>query len=307
MRERNKIGKIYNKIDKIAITGGNYITEYYKLIDEIIDKGEYSYFESCLLEYYKIDISKIDSTQDVKHSTWSKILILTNTSFSKRLKKLYDSKDSYQIGYDIYTNSYNTLLVDISNALTSTYSIASTTQSIAVSVNDNKFSINIDDINVYRVDIFKCDWSLIENIDQPLQKSLELINQLTIGTQSWYDIDIYVYGHEYLLKTYSKVDNFNYKLTITENKYLGKIIEKEEYTIESKYYVKNKQLAKLYNTVRTNLEVEKIGTYSILITDNDPSLNEDQNLLIRYGIAIDYLLNESVVLYMDDYVDDYSI
>lgn len=190
--ERQKNRKIFNQIDKLSSKGKNYVLDYYRLIDEIIAKGDYGYFESTLNEYFKIDINHYQTVQDVKKKTWDKIVLQSNDSFTKRLKKLYDSKGVYQIGYNIFINSTGELL--------------------------------------------------------------------------------------------------------------GKIIEQEIYTIESKYYVKNKQLAKLKNTVITNLEVEKLGTY-IFINNNDNSLNEDQNLLKRYEIAIDYLLVNSN--YVGDYVDDY--
>lgn len=307
--ERQKNRKIFNQIDKLSSKGKNYVLDYYRLIDEIIAKGDYGYFESTLNEYFKIDINHYQTVQDVKKKTWDKIVLQSNDPFSKRLKKLYDRKNVYQVGYNIFTNSTGTLMIGMSQPLNDTYNpIILATQSISTLATQSIIQIGTDDASVYRIDLYKCDWQIIDNVDQPVSKTIELVNSLNIyATQSWYDTDISIYGHEYLLKTHSSMLNdFNYKLSISQNKYLGKIIEQEIYTIESKYYVKNKQLAKLKNLVRTNLEVEKSGTYSVLITNNDPSLNEDQNLLNRYEISIDYLLQSYDYEYIEDYfLEDY--
>lgn len=191
--ERQKNKKIFNQIDKLSAKGKNYVLDYYRLIDEIIAKGDYGYFDSTLNEYFKIDINHYQTIQDVKEKTWDKIVLQSNVPFSKRLKKLYDNKGVYQIGYYIY-NNYNILL--------------------------------------------------------------------------------------------------------------GFIKEHEIYNIESKYYIKNKQLSKLQNQIITNLEVNKINSETIYIDVFDNSINNERNLLNKYEIAINYLLS-NVNDYIEDYVDDY--
>ena len=176
---RKKIDKIYSRIDKLATKGKDYLNDYKKLIDEIINKGEYSLFESCLAQYYTIDINKIPTVQDVKDTTWDTILIQTNTPFSKKLQKIYNNKNVYQVGYNIY---------NISNTL------------------------------------------------------------------------------------------------------LGQIVELEIYNQDSKYLLESKQFAKFKNSIKTYLDVTKTGTYSIIINVNNTSLTEEQNLLNRYSLAIDYLI-----------------
>ena len=43
--DKKKIQKIFNQIDKLASKGKEQIYEYHKLIDDLITKGEYNYFE----------------------------------------------------------------------------------------------------------------------------------------------------------------------------------------------------------------------------------------------------------------------
>jgi hypothetical protein len=100
---RKKIDKIYNKINSIAVKGKDNIFEYYKYVDELIDKGEYGYFEQVIFYYYNIDIVNDIDVSEVKKKTWKPILFNTNSSFSSKIKKMYDNKNVYQQSYNIYT------------------------------------------------------------------------------------------------------------------------------------------------------------------------------------------------------------
>ena len=111
--QRKKIDKIYGQIDKIAKKGKDYVLEYYKLIDEIVDKGDYAYLEQCLIHYYEIDIINYPSVTDVKKKTWSDIRFRTISTFMQKLYSIYKSKGVYQISYDIYLESNNLLLGQI--------------------------------------------------------------------------------------------------------------------------------------------------------------------------------------------------
>ena len=57
---------------------------------------------------------KLDQkVKDIKDNTWDSIMFYTNTSLSRMIKKLYDSKGVYQIGIEIYDNSSNLKLAEI--------------------------------------------------------------------------------------------------------------------------------------------------------------------------------------------------
>jgi hypothetical protein len=73
---------------------------------------------------------------------------------------------------------------------------------------------------------------------------------------------------------------------------LGKIVEVDQLSPDAKYYLENKQFAKVIGTRVTYLEVTKQGaTSSVLIDNSNSEASEDTNLLNRYKIAIDYLLS----------------
>jgi len=91
-------------------------------------------------------------------------------------------------------------------------------------------------------------------------------------------------------KVMGRYANLNYKLQLTQNTYLGSIVEREIFTPDAKYYVLNRRYANVIAARKTYLEVYKYGyaTASIFAYDN-PVYSEEQNLIIRYTQAVDFL------------------
>ena len=71
---RKKLEKIFNRVDKLATKGRDQYIEYYKYIDELIQKGDYGAFQQMLYYFYEIDILDESSVEDVKNGTWEDIL-----------------------------------------------------------------------------------------------------------------------------------------------------------------------------------------------------------------------------------------
>lgn len=110
---RKKIDKIYKKLDAIAKKGKDNVFEYYKYIDELIDRGEYGDFEQALFYNYNIDTTNYIDVSEVKKKTWKEILFQTNTSFLEKLKKMYDTRNVYQISSNIYTTGLTSSSVQL--------------------------------------------------------------------------------------------------------------------------------------------------------------------------------------------------
>lgn len=72
--------------------------------------------------------------------------------------------------------------------------------------------------------------------------------------------------------------------------YLGQIIEKGVYDDETKYYIKNREYARLTGTRITFLKVIKDGIETS-IDINEIKLSEERNLYNRYVVAINLLLS----------------
>jgi hypothetical protein len=118
-----QLAKLNLRIEKITLKGKDNYLDFSKLIDEMVEKGEWSLFEQCVYYYYGISLQNIQSIDSVKKSTWREICFQTNGSFLIKLKKIYDNNDVYQIGYDIYSNKKDFLQLDLSNPLSVTYSL----------------------------------------------------------------------------------------------------------------------------------------------------------------------------------------
>ena len=105
--DRKKIQKIFNQIDRLAVKGKEQIFEYHKLIDDLISKGDYNYFDLTLFYSYNININDYLNLTDIKNKTWEEILFQTNSSISKKIKKVLDTKGVYQVGFNFFKESNN--------------------------------------------------------------------------------------------------------------------------------------------------------------------------------------------------------
>ena len=294
--DKKKIEKIYSQIDKLATKGKEYIYEYHKLIDDLIIKGDYNYFEQTLYYKYNIEVSDYSSVIDIKNKSWAPILFQTNVPMSKRIKKIFDKKGVYQMVFDIYNDSINNLNISVSSPLSSTYSTTSSSQIVSLSRTGNNIYIDTNDSNIYNIDIYYSQWEG----NTPVDNTIKLLQTIS-PTQSVvpYSTEIPTsQGGSYLIRTHMRSQTsiayyeLNYKVQIERSYLLGSIVEIDKLSPDSKYYLQNKQFAKIIGTKVTYLEVTKQGATSSIIVDNStPNASEDANLLNRYKIAIDYLLS----------------
>lgn len=102
------------------------------------------------------------------------------------------------------------------------------------------------------------------------------------------------HGADYKIYTVSynpgKIEWF-YKLSLTSDSLLGTIDEIDTFEQGPEYLVQNKQYAKILKQRKTLLKVDRIGTtQSYAIIYENPAFTEDQNLLRRYKLAVNYLV-----------------
>lgn len=288
---KRKTSKIYNQIDKLAKKGKDQVFEYYKLIDDIVNKGEYGFFEQTLYNYYNIDPVNYLTVDDVKKKTWSEILFQTNSSFLSKLKKIYDSKNVYQIGINIYSNDLNYLQIVVSEPMSQTFSNISTTQSVSFNRNGDFVYFNTTEPDIFRINTYKTDnWVDIDGVSIP--NSRRLIDIISI-TQSSTKLSIpTTHFGEYLISVESRspFNLINYKITLLNNNLLGQIKEYDVYNPDKDYLIQNVDYAKLTGQKRTNLDVIKNNIVTSL-TNYDDSISEDQNLLNKYTMAVDILIS----------------
>jgi len=94
--------------------------------------------------------------------------------------------------------------------------------------------------------------------------------------------------------------------------FIGQIIEQVSYNTDVRYLIENKEFAKITGAVSKYVEAIKPigGTTSIIgctpsvFNSYNPSLTSEQNYLINYSNAIDYLLSDDYVLITGYWVDN---
>lgn len=297
---RKRLEKIYIKIDKLAVWGKEKTQEYYLLVDDFVNKGTYQDFELCLFYYYYIDISGINSVDIVKKKTWPEITMQTKATFLKKLSKLYKTKNIYQQGFDIFSFEPKYLDIDLSNPLSSTYSVISSTSSVSFTRDGDLIKLRILNDSVHRVNIYKVGWELVDNIEVP-SYTKEIQNVNIIPGVYLYNTEIATtYNQELLIKTeeryvpgltLSSFKEINYKLSLVKNSLLGQIQEIEDVNSNS-FYLNDTKLSKLKKDLKTSLKVDKIGlTSSLIISDDNEQLTYETNLILKYAKAVDFLLS----------------
>lgn len=294
--EKSKILKIYKTIYALSFGGRSNIMEYKTLIDEIMDRGDYSYLQQCLTINFSIDITNYASINEMKNDTWDQICFQTLTPIQERLKKLYKSRKVFQNGYDIYSDDLNYISMTFSGPLSSTYSLIATQSQI--SFNNNASFVYLNNSNIFNIEFKRIKWVVKDGVRVPYELFEHyLINSGTYSylTQSTYRTTIpRDHGADYIVTTTSR-DPYNkyiYSLSISKDNILGKIEEVDSFENNPLYYYRSPEVAKVLGFKRTFLKVTKKDYLESAIFDNvNETISEDMNLYNRYIGAIKYILS----------------
>lgn len=207
---RRKVVKIHNQIKRITQKGKDNIMEYHKLIDEIVDKGDYANLEICLSDFYNIDTSKYKNTYELKSKTWKVIMFETDSNFITNLKKIYNMNSVYQQGHEIRSENLDYTILNVSGdefghypfreetiILSDTwnngsekqiYTQVATSSQITISKDIDSIKIELIDDLIYQIDVSKVIWATY-SIGQNIIESPYELNRLnviqTVGTQSY--------------------------------------------------------------------------------------------------------------------------
>lgn len=284
-----RIGSIHYRLDKIALKGKDNYLEFSDYFNDLTNNGDYNNLLQCLYLYYSSDVDNIKNYETFKKSVWKEILFKTDSNINKRIKKMFDKKQVYQTGFDIYSSDTNFSTTTLSSPLSVTYSITNLPKGISINYSNKVFNLSRTNSHIYDVIISKALW--VSNSPTEIEEYQKVIGL----TDSTYNLEIpSTHDTQWLVTTYERSNYkiLNYKLDVlTTNKYLGRILEKDIYSDEVKYLIKNKEYARITKTRKTFLEVEKFGaTQSVPIEQNDLNLSEENNLYNRYMLAINLLL-----------------
>jgi len=271
---RKHLDKIFNKIDSIAKKGKDNIFEYYKYIDDLIERGEYGDFEQVLSMFYDIDISDSIDVQFVKNNTWKEILFQTNSTFATRLKKMYDSKNVYQISYNIY-QSFGTSSI----LLGKIKEIDHYPSASKFLVQNRDFAKLTKEKNTY-----------LEVLKYRPRETGEVFGLSFSGNNKIYDVT--------LSSPSTVIDSVSqaYTVSITSDVSREWIISNIQ---ENGFRINSGSMSSFTQSVSW-IATENIV---VIINDNNESLSYDQNLLVNYTSAIDFLLESNPIL-LNGYWDD---
>lgn len=177
-----KLAKINLRIEKLASKGKDNYIEYSKLVDELVEKGDYSALEQSLFYYYGIDLTDIQSVSSIKKSTWDEICYQTYTPFQKKLKLMYDKAQVYQTAHDIYSSREDYVQIGISNPLSSEFTQTPYSQSFDLLRVDDIVYMKVINNNLNYVSIERAEWVASEGVEIPINKSY--IQDFFVGTES---------------------------------------------------------------------------------------------------------------------------
>lgn len=293
---RKKLEKIFTKIDEHASKGRDNFFEYYKYIDELIEKGDYPTFKDVLYLFYNINVNNTTDVGVVKTYTWREILIQTKSPFLSKLKKIYDDAQVYQVSYDIFSINPNAAQSSIGQPLSVTFSYTGATHSVYLNRVNDVFKLFVLHPDVFQVSIFRADWFTQSEIFQP--NNVTTLQRISVTNSGVFQTDIPTStAGQYLITSEQRnagvtgsYKYYNYKVDVIKDSLLGTIKEIEILNPDYKYLLQNKQYASLLGNRITYLEAQRKidGTASTFNYEN-PSYNEQQNLLVRYQMAVKYL------------------
>lgn len=287
-----KLAKIFIRIEKIALKGKVNFLDYYKLVDEMVDKGEYNSFEQSIYYYYGIECVEYADVESLKEKSYKEILFQTESPFLIKLKKLLDKNAVYQLSYDVYSNDMN-INISLSPPLSPTYSSTGLTSSFSLSKVGEEIYLQVENQNLRYINIERSIWSTQSDIYQP--SFTEPFQEFFIGTYSNIKLDVTTsvlrdYKITAEIRGTQSYVVVNHQLRITQQSLLGRIVEQEIFTPDANYYLENSEFAKIMGSKKTYLEAFKLNAISPeIFAYDDLSKTEDQNLLKRYEMAINFL------------------
>lgn len=177
-----KIAKIYLRFEKLALKGKTYWIEFYNLVDELVEKGDYGAMVDSVYYYYGIDLTEEPNLEGAKRKMWDEILFQTQSNFLVKLKRLYDQKNVYQISHNIFSSDNNKIQLVLSNPLSTTFSNTGLTQSLSIFRDGDQIYMDFLNPSLYSVSIDRAIWVTESNVYQPTRT--EEIQQFFIGTYS---------------------------------------------------------------------------------------------------------------------------
>lgn len=297
-----KIAKIYLKFEKLALKGKSYWIEFYNLVDELVQKGDYGAMVDSVYYYYGIDLTEEPNLEGAKRKMWDEILFQTQNNFLIKLKRLYDQKSVYQISHNIFSSDNNKIQLVLSNPLSTTFSNTGLTQSLYIFRDGDAIYMDFLNPSLYSVSIDRAIWVTESNVYQPTRT--EEIQQFFIGTYSGFksptqstmiDVPSSVI-REYLITTEEKqniLPGYTYSSTLVSTTSTASITWLTS-TVSNAYvlnisnqngFVSGYTSVRYGNTSTTNYDVSSV-TASLFLLDLEPNLTHNWTVRNTFTTSI---------------------
>lgn len=102
MSNKHDIEQVYQRIHEIAIKGKMYVRDFYRLINEYINKSQTQLFMDTLETKYQIQSKNANDLVENKKGIFNEILFQTTANELVLIDEIMSNKDVYAIGNEIY-------------------------------------------------------------------------------------------------------------------------------------------------------------------------------------------------------------
>jgi hypothetical protein len=257
---RKDFDKIWKRIDKIAKGGKDNYLEYYKLVDDMVKKGQLSLLEQTIFYKYKaIELNAAFSIKDFKNRSWYIILEGTKSRLEEDKQRLIKNNSLYSIGITYYKEIPRTLVTAIDTTGKG---------SVLTPIIDNGGLIGI---NVERQGMSYSNATSIQIIGgdgtstaTPIIRAGKIYQVQVTATGSYHNQDVKV----------------------------GTIEERDYYGTDIGDMVTQDEYQKLIKNKKTYLIVKQTGaTFGTTFSTWDTTQTYDRNVIALYTNAVNYLLS----------------
>lgn len=176
---KRKLNKIKKRINSIAKVGTDNFLEYYKYIDELLNKGDYSTFQELLQIDYNIDTYEYRSVLEMREDTFKMIVEQTKSDFMQKLTTLYKKRGVYQQSFDIYLDQTGEIIGSIKeiDIKSNYFDYYVKNQQYARLIGETIRILEVSNINneSYIEDFFNPEWSEGQNFFERYHKAINFL------------------------------------------------------------------------------------------------------------------------------------
>lgn len=258
---RKDFNKIYLRIDKIAKGGKDNYLEYYKLVDDLVKKGQLAVLEQTIYYKYKaIELNAGASIKDFKNKSWYIILEGTRSRLQEDKNRLITNNNLYSIGITYFQEIPRTHIKAVDTIGTGSILNPIIDQGQLIGIEVERSGMNYS--NATTIEITGGDGT---STATPIIRAGKIYQVQVTATGSYHNQDV-------------KVG------TIEERDYYGTDIHDLAYTAD--------EYQKVIGNKKTYLIVQPTGaTFGTTFSTWDTTQTYDRNIMNLYQVGVQFLIS----------------